>query len=431
LTRYSFQVKVTHSRRSRYTAILAVVASLILAVGWIARPRDIPQSPPPVPSETELQELARRAQRRSLDSMTAYFAGLATDVRVSLAYVRFAGVSGIVWDEARVVTGPFPEGPQPESMTVRTVSGDRAATSMAASPRLPVSVLAVNGATGAVAARRAKSTPSVGDWIVAVWQTDQAPAFAAANFRESIATTCGVAAVHEVVPSVSLSRAMVGGGFFNMNGELLGVILPCGERIAAIEPSTVDDMLGRAGTVQERIVSRHGVLFSPLSDEERRYFKDVEGLLVRSVWRDMSATAAGLWPGDIAVALNGQPVAAIEDLQPLTVQSNLPLELRVKRGTRTVTLTLGSSSTPSVSSADTANVGLIFQSAAPTYRIDSVAPGSRAARAGVQSGDRLLRINRVVPQSAGQVERAMATATAVPMLLEIGRDSRRIAIVLP
>jgi len=264
-----------------------------------------------------------------------------------------------------------------------------------------------------------------------VWQTDRAPTFAAANFRESVTTTCGVATVLEVVPSVSLSRPMIGGGLFNMDGALLGVILPCGDRIVAIEPSSVDELLQRADSLQERIVSGYGIVFSRLSDEQRRYFGDTEGLLVETLWRDAPAEAAGLWPGDIVVALNDQSVGSIDDLQGLTAHSDVPLKLRVRRGTRTVIVTLAPTAAPSAPNTDAKNAGLLVESYSRTFRIDSVTPGSRAARAGIQPGDRLLRINRVVPQTTGQVERAMAAATSAPMLLEIGRDSRRIAIVLP
>jgi hypothetical protein len=60
-------VDLTKPRNPRYVAALALVACLILIGGWLARPRDIPESPAPPPSETELEQLARRAERRSLD----------------------------------------------------------------------------------------------------------------------------------------------------------------------------------------------------------------------------------------------------------------------------------------------------------------------------------------------------------------------------
>jgi C-terminal processing protease CtpA/Prc len=73
----------------------------------------------------------------------------------------------------------------------------------------------------------------------------------------------------------------------------------------------------------------------------------------------------------------------------------------------------------------------MLESAPKTYRIESVLPDGPAARAGIQPGDRLVRINRAEPRNAEQVMRAMTAATRGPLLLEIERDQRRIAVVIP
>jgi hypothetical protein len=407
-----------------------VAAGLILAAGWFLRPRDIPESPPPVPSETELQELTRRAQRRSLESTTAYFSDLATDVRPSLGYIPSVGASGIVWDESHVVSGPMPILDDATALTVRTTSGERTVEA-ASSRRLPLSVLEVSAGALARRARRAASLPDAGDWVVAVWQTDQVPAFAAANFRQMTMTTCGIAPAREFVASIPLTRAMTGGGIFNMERELLGVILPCGDHMAAIEPSSIDEMLKRVTTVQERALARYGILVSSFSPDERRYFSGTDGLLVREVWMGTRGDAAGLQPGDVVVALNGRAVAGIDDLQPLTTHSAGTPELEVRRGAKTQTVTLAATVTPGMSSKRDSGIGLVIESPRPTYRIDAVLPEGRAARAGVKAGDILRRINHVEPRTRAQVDRAMKNATSTPILLEIERDRRRVAIIVP
>jgi C-terminal processing protease CtpA/Prc len=73
----------------------------------------------------------------------------------------------------------------------------------------------------------------------------------------------------------------------------------------------------------------------------------------------------------------------------------------------------------------------MLESAPKTYRIESVLPDGPAARAGIQPGDRLVRINRAEPRNAEQVMRAMTAAGRGPLLLEIERDQRRIAVVIP
>jgi hypothetical protein len=427
---YASFVAAADRHSPKYAAVLAVAASLILAVGWFARPRDIPESPPPVPSETELQELARRAQRRSLEGAAAYFSDLAADVRPSLAYLVSVGASGILWDDSHVVSVPLPMADHAASVIIRTASGEQGAT-RESSRRLPLSILQVGVAPPARMPRRAAASAAPGAWVAAVWQTDHAPAYAAANVREVMITSCGIAATREVVVSIPLTAAMSGGGIFNMDRELLGVILPCGDRIAAIEPASVDEMIARIGSVEERVLARSGVLFGRVSPDEQRYFSGTEGLLVREVWMGSRGEAAGLQPGDVAEALNDRPVTSVDHLAALATASATAIELTIRRGSKAQSVTLPPSAAAEASTASNAGVGVMLEPPTPAYRIDTVLPGSRAARAGVKAGDVVRRINHVEPRTRAQVGRAMENAKSTPILLEVERDQRRIALLIP
>jgi S1-C subfamily serine protease len=421
-----------HLRRPRYVATLSVIASLILIVGWLVRPRAIPQSPPAVQSEIELDQLARRAERRSLEGMSTYFARIARDVNPFLVYIPAANTTGIAWDETHIVAGPLAPAAQAGPITVKAPAAGFEAAPAISGPNLPLAVLEVPGDVRRLnVARRATALPEAGQWIVALWRSDDAPAFAATNVRQSAPTTCGLAPAREVVSNLSLTRVMLGGGLFNIDGELLAVILPCDDHIAAIHTSSVAELLTRADTLEQRLLARYGVVFGRLSEDERRYFQDGDGLLVREVWNGSVGDAAGLWPGDLVTSVNGQRLARIEDLQAAAVSPATPIQLGAARGTRTVTLTLGADATPAAVVAEQRDVGLIMAPSSATYRIDAVVPDSRAARAGLRPGDRLVRIDRMAPRSAEQVRRILRARAAAPMLLEVARDARRIAIVLP
>jgi S1-C subfamily serine protease len=407
------------------------VAALILAAGWLLRPRDVAQSPPAVPSESELQELARRTQRRALESMAGYFADLAATVRASVAYVPSAGTSGVAWDETRIVAGPIASPSYTGTIVARTGAGERRVAAIT-SRRLPLSILTVAPDPPKAIARRAASLPQPGEWMLAVWQTDRGPAFAAGNFRQVATTACGAAEVHEVVSTVPLSRAMVGGALFNMDRELVGIILPCSDHIAAVEASDVDELMRRAATIEELLLARYGVLFDTPSEDERRYFSDVAGgLLVREVWTGTKADAAGIRAGDLLVSLDEHEVTGADDLRALVTRSDAPFGLRLRRGSSTETVVLDGSGSPDLSSEGGTGLGLFIEPASPAFRIDRVAPESPAARAGVRPGDELLRINHVEPRTRAQVERALKRSTAGPTLLEIARGARRIAILIP
>jgi S1-C subfamily serine protease len=378
-----------------------------------------------------LKELARRTQRRSLESTTAYFAELAASVDPSLGYLPSLGMSAVAWDDSRVITGAIPLAGRSAALSLRTVSGERDVHATS-SRRLPVSVVDLHVTAPARVARRAASPPHSGDWVIAVWQTDEASAYAPANARQIASTTCRSGRANELTTSILLTPAMIGGGIFNMDGGLLAVILPCDNHVAAIDVASIDDLLTRVTALDERLLARHGVLFTSFSPDERRYFPDVDGLLVREVWIGTHGDAAGFQPGDVVVAVNDRAVADIEDLRTLTVASGAAVVVKVRRGSKTHTLTLDQSvAAPAESDVAGADVGLMIESPAVAVRIGHVPPDSRAARAGVRPGDILRRINNVEPRTRAQADRAVKAAAAKPMLLEIERDQRRLAIIIP
>lgn len=415
----------------RYVAILAGAACVILAVGWLARPAEVAQHPVPLPSETELEQLARRAERRSLDSMARYFAGAARDVESSIGRVREARMSGIAWSDGVLVTGPLAGGPGALApLTVAAPFGEANARPDIVGPHLPLATLqGPAGLAGLVPVHRAELAPAAGDWMIAVWRTETEPAFAAGNFRQLEAVTCGAMAAQELGSSLSFTAAMVGGGVFNIDGELLGMVLTCGERVTAIAAASIESMMTLESTVDERIRGRYGVVVAPLSVDEAAYFKRSGGLLVREIWKGSAAGAAGLRPGDIVTALGPQPVGKIEDLQPLTDGTGRPPELKVQRGGKSLSVNLAAAEAPGEPPGSGA--GLTLASGSDPYRIVSVRPGSPAARAGLQPGDRLVGIDFAAPRSPEQVRKRFAAARPSPLWLEVDRDAHRIGILLP
>lgn len=408
-------------------AILACVACLILIGGWLARPRNIPQSPTPVPSETELEQLSRRAERRSLESMAKFFAGVARDVGSSVARVRPTGISGIAWDDGRLVTAPLRD--QSEDRVV-VASGAREADAQRtlSGPNLPLTVLAVSTvAAGLTSARRPASGPRAGDWMVAVWRTDAETAFAAGNFRQLSPIKCFDTTVEEMLSSLSLVSAMRGGGLFDLNGDLLAVILPCHDRLAAVATASIDALLDRANTVEQRLRGQYGLGVGPLSAEEQRYFKTGDGLLVREVWTGLAADVAGFRPGDIITAVAGERIVAIDDLQAVTTTRDAAREWSVQRAAKKLTMMLPPPPLDRAAGTDRPPGGLMIGSPPRSHRVDSVQPGSRAAMAGIEPGDHLLRIDRAEVGTVDQLLKMFEKPA--PIWLEIERDGRRLGML--
>jgi PDZ domain-containing protein len=422
-------VDATKSRNRRYVGILALGSCLILIGGWFARPREIPQSPAPVPTETELEQLARRAERRALESASTYFAGVAREVETSVAYMTGSGASGVIWDGTRIVTSPRPPGWGRAPVTVTVASTETVVQPATGGPTLPLSTWSMSsGLSAASPARRAQALPKGGDWIVAVWRTDTAPAFTVGTFGLSSPVMCGATQVQELVSSVAFTGAMAGGGVFDIDGGLLAVVLPCGGRLVAVATVSIQAILDRQDGVEAQLLDRFGVKLAPLSAEEARYFKTSEGLLVREVWSGYPADAAGIQPGDIVTAVNGVSVAKTEDFSPRMTPEDTSLELTLSRGATRLTRTL--TQAPGAEPTESHGTGLVIERSDAAYRIESVRKGSRAAAAGMRAGDRLVRIDRVEPRNLDRVTRLMDSDTSPPMWLEVLRDGRRLGVLV-
>jgi len=419
-------------QRQKYIAVLALAAILILSAGWLLRPREIPNSPAPLPTESELALLARRAERRSLDSMATYFAVTAGDVESAIVYLPGAGTSGVVWGDGIIVTAPLLQ-QAVGTVTVQSGFGQDRAEPMIWGPRVPLAAVAIGDElVGLRQVITATSIPETGSWALAVWRAGRDRSFAPGNYLQSAFATCGERRVEEVVSSLVLTPMMVGGGLFDIDGGLLAVILPCGDRVAAIATSSVAAILTQADTSGQRVLARYGLVIGALSDDEAAYFTLNDGVMVREVWTGYLGAEAGLLPGDIIEALDGTVVTAPGDVQALgEPPGEQALELSVRRGETVLTIVLAATDIEAVlETAATPGAGLVWDVPPEPYRIDAVIPDSRAAVAGIEPGDRLVRIDHAEPRSLAQVQQIFADTVTLPVLLDIERGERRLAVLV-
>jgi serine protease DegQ len=273
--------------------------------------------------------------------------------------------------------------------------------------------------------------PATGDWIVGVWRTGAAPTYGIGNVRQMSYTTCDDTPVQELESSLSLSSMAAGGGVFDLDGGLLAVILPCRERLVAVATTSIATILQRGTSPEQQLEARYGLSVGPMSSEAREHFKSTAGLLVRTVWIDHVADKAGIWPGDIVTALNGQAVTTVADLVARLAGADASGDVTVRRGRRRLTITLVATGDAPPAPGTAAGAGLVLEQPAPTtYPIKSVLPGSRAAAAGLKAGDRLIRIDQAEPRTVAQVERVINADPPRPAWLELIRDGRRLGLLL-
>jgi regulator of sigma E protease len=155
----------------------------------------------------------------------------------------------------------------------------------------------------------------------------------------------------------------------------------------------------------------------------KAYYRTEEGVWISEVWKGFAGERAGLQPGDLLLAAAGAPLTDMSGLNPL-VQPGTPeaVELTVRRGTRNVAITLARQQAPAPSPA--AEDGVVLESPASGYAVTSVAVNSRAAAAGLRSGDRIVRIGNTPVSSPDAVRRLLAAQRDTPTFVLVDRSEK-------
>jgi serine protease Do len=174
------------------------------------------------------------------------------------------------------------------------------------------------------------------DWVVAVWRADAgATTFSSGLLQGRGQTRCREADVREWLVAFALKPEMAGGGLFDLNGDLLGVIVDCGARYSVISTESINAALVQAEGLEERILGRYGLKLTSLGAAEREYFDAEVAVLVSEVWKGYPGDEAGLEPGDVIESLDSEPVFMLHDLEKLVLPvAREFFDLAVRRGRR-------------------------------------------------------------------------------------------------
>ena len=232
-----------HTNR-RYVVTLALVAAGILVIGSLLRPRQ-PETDAPVPSlsQTEFVRLPRLIRRCELDDMTEYFRTVVNNADGRIVQLPSLDRTGLVWEPGVVLTVRT-ERRFPDAATLSTSTGDIGVAPSVAGPHLSIAALRTPEVDGFVRVlRRGASLLEPGSWTVALWRRNRELHFTPAHFLGTVSAQCDEQPVDELVSSVSWTDDMAGGGLFDLDGRLIGMIIPCGDRFVAADTESVELLL--------------------------------------------------------------------------------------------------------------------------------------------------------------------------------------------
>ncbi len=416
----------------RYPALLTFVSIAILVVGVLAKPKKA--STETLVSETETIRLQQMSQKKSLEDMTAYFSRVAGETARQLVFVPRAEATGLVWNNnGAIVTAPKPQSPGDSVKVILPAEGEGTARWGPADG--PVGTLQlVQPPETRLAAAIPASITSLSSWVLLMARRNNGALFFTPGLQRGVRqVTCGESSYREIDTSIELTPAMTGGGLFNLDGYLLGIILPCDGHMFVLPAGDIDELISRPPSSTAAFEKQWGLKLVPLDEAAQQYFRTTEGLLVREVRDETPASRSGLQPGDVLLSLDGEAVPAVEDFVKLAAAiPESGAKATVLRGGRKRTLTLSGARPPSDSPAGKPDdIGIVIAPPPAGYLVENVAGDSAAHKAGVMPGDRLLEVNGSRVVRFDDVGNLLNKSPDEPRYLLVSRGERRIGILLP
>jgi regulator of sigma E protease len=138
-----------------------------------------------------------------------------------------------------------------------------------------------------------------------------------------------------------------------------------------------------------------------------------------------AAAAAGFAEGDRVVAVDGDPVASLQDLRWRVVKSqgrsSIDVEVERADGSRSMRmLPVSGLSTADWEANPLSALGLRADLGAPV--VDQVSPGKPAEAAGMRAGDRIVAVDGRPARSPSDVANATNAKPGVPIVFRVARD---------
>ena len=412
----------------KYAYILLLVAVSVLAIGLVLKP-DQPEPKTP-PSESELAQLQRLTQQRRLQDLSSYLTVAADTAASSLVFVRETRHSGVLWDaQPLIITAKTPFETRDEGSLTTAVPEGRpgALRENPLAAAVPFAAFSFAGPPRIRAARRAAAPPNLGDWVLAVARNGNGGIlFAHGIYQGTVEARCGSFAYRSVQSSAALSRALLGGGAFTLDGQLLGIIAECEQTRIVIAAETVAETLRHPPGINVRLEDFYGIRVS--DQPVAGVAASMPGVQVVAVWARSRGEAAGLRPGDLITTADAEPVHSSANLESLLVGGKAEHPLNVQRGRQRLVITLSEDSgTPSVQ----ASYGITLSRWPQDHqvRVEEVAAGSSAQQAGILRGDVLVRVGkRPVPDAASAL-RALKDSKAA-QILTLKRDGTEYEVLV-
>ncbi|HEY7643552.1 MAG TPA: Do family serine endopeptidase [Hyphomicrobiales bacterium] len=451
--------------------IAPILLLLPLALGWLVSPLALAGTPPAT-AQCEMPSLAGMLQdvlpgvvsinfpdNKSADDpllsdpFFRRFFGLPEQPQLGEFQV---GGSGVVVDAAKgyvITSNHLIE--SAEELNVDLSDGRRMkARKIGTDPATDIAVLQIPAEELTAVRFGDSDLLKVGDYVVAIGSPFGLDQTVTSGIVSGLGRTgAGINAYESFIQTdAAVNPGSSGGALVNLRGELVGIntaiMSPSGNHVGIgfAVPSDmarkVTDQLIAYGKIKR---GQLGMRFQELTPELANKHKITVrgGALVQRVIPKSPADEAGIAPGDVITAINGERVRSSIDLRNkiALLRVGSPVQLDVTRdGIRKQVAThIAEATAETVQIASKGTLaGLRLGSIepdSPLYErtdgavIVDVQPGSKAARAGLRSGDIIVGVGREAVASPAEVAKK-ANATKGKVQLQVLRDGSALSITI-
>ncbi|HDL8055827.1 TPA: serine endoprotease DegP [Yersinia enterocolitica] len=318
-------------------------------------------------------------------------------------------------------------------------------------PRTDIALLQLKDAKNLTAIKIADSDQlRVGDYTVAIGN----PYGLGETVTSGIVSALGRSGLNVenyenfIQTDAAINRGNSGGALINLNGELIGIntaiLAPDGGNIGigfAIPSNMVKNLTSQMVEFGQVKRGELGIMGTELNSELAKAMKvDAQkGAFISQVLPKSAAAKAGIKAGDVIVSMNGKAINSFAgfraEIGTLPVGSKMTLGLLRDGKPVNVEVTLEQSSQTQVDSGNLytgiegAELSNSDVSGKKGVKVDSVKPGTAAARIGLKKGDVIMGVNQQPVQNLGELRKILDTKPSV-LALSIQRGDTSLYLLM-
>lgn len=411
------------SGRHRYAVVLALIAIAILALGYILKPAAkhvANRAENLTVTRGELENLQQLVRRNNLKNLSSNFVSSAEDATAHVIMMQPWSTNGVFFPDLGLVVAKRLDA-LPRQLSTATDSLFQPVNPGLWVPGLPFFIGHLQPGADVTPARLGVNAPAQGGWVLVVAHGIFGQMLLSPGIYDGlIQSPCGPFVQNRLQTTIPLDETHLGGGLFDLAGDLYGVVLPCDDGPAIIPVTEIKRALSQVTNDSGVALARYGLRFAPSASRAK-------SVAVAEVWDDWPADQAGVEPGDELISLDGQPITLPQEAAALLQRSESgEHDFRLRRDRRTITAHVNAMNLQTASSVRPA-IHVEDQSGVVVARVPK---GSSADVAGIRTSDRLLSIDGkpatklMVDQYFGQFR------VTEPIWVVVQRPGRRVQLLV-